>query len=228
MRILIVEDEALIAQRIERLTRDILGQELRQLTVQPTLESAFNHIKEQPIDLLILDLNLNGKNGFQLLEQAIAGAFQTFIVSAYTDKAVAAFEYGVLDFIPKPFNKNRLEKAFERFKNANYKAAFPTKYLAVRKNGHLQLVDIEKINFIKGASNYAELYLANGQSELHDKSLQQIMMLLPTHFERIHKSYIVNMKMISSISNQYEVLLKNNVCIPISRSKYKALKNLMT
>lgn len=225
MRILIVEDEALIAQRIERLTREILGQQLRQLAVQTTLPSAVHHLSSYPVDLVILDLNLNGKNGFELLQRAVAGAFHTFVISAYTEKAVEAFEYGVLDFIPKPFNKNRLQKAFERFENADYRAIYPTKYLAVRKNSQLQLVDIELVNYIKGAGNYTELHLMDHTVELHDKSLRHIQQLLPMHFERIHKSYIVNLKMVQSISAQYEIFLQNDTCIPISRSLYKALKD---
>lgn len=225
MRILIVEDEALIAQRIERLTREILGRQLRQLSIQPTLERARYHLTTYPVDLLLLDLNLNGKNGFELLEYAVAGAFHTCIVSAYTEKAVQAFEYGVLDFIPKPFNKQRLQKAFTRFVNAEQRAVYPTKYLAIRKNKKLQLIDIEEIIFLKGAGNYTELHLQNQSVELHDKSLGQLQQLLPPHFERTHKSYIVNLKMVHSISKQYEIVLNDGIKIPISRTAYKQLKN---
>ena len=228
MRLLIVEDEALIAQRIERLSREILGHDLIQLAVKPTLESAKAYIHEYPLDLLILDLNLNGKDGFQLLEESVAGAFHTMILSAHTDKAILAYEYGVLDFIPKPFNKARLQKALDRYTNQSYRAEYPTKYLAVKKKTQLKLVDVEHISYIRGAGNHAELYLTDGSIELHDKSLQHISMLLPSCFERIHKSYIVNMKMIASISNNYSITLKNSVQIPISRTKYKSLKDLLS
>ncbi len=228
MRLLIVEDEALIAQRIERLSREILGAELRQLIVKPTLESAAHYLEEHPLDLLILDLNLNGKDGFELLKKAVAGAFHTLIISAYTDKAIEAYEYGVLDFVAKPFNKDRLQKAFQRFADQNYKAKYPTKYLAIRKNQTLQLIEVAQVAFVKGAGNYAELHLQDTAMVLHDKSLRHIAPLLPAHFERIHKSFIVNLKMVQRISAQYEVLLKNGERIPISRSKYKALKNRWT
>ncbi|MGK0366549.1 MAG: two-component system response regulator LytT [Saprospiraceae bacterium] len=228
MRILIVEDEALIAQRIERLTREILGNELQQLTIKPTLESASLFADEYPIDLMILDLNLNGKDGFQLLEKSVAQSFQTMILSANTDLAIQAYDYGVLDFIAKPFNKTRLEKAFQRYSNQNYRAEYPTKYLAVKKNQKMQLVDIEEIVFIKGAGNYGELNLKDGKRELHDKSLQHLEKLLPSHFERIHKSFIVNLKMVDSISTKYEVVLKNGEIIPIGRAIYKRVKNLLS
>ena len=224
MRILIVEDEALIAQRVERLTRNILGNSLQRLTLKPTFEAARSYLKEYPLDLMILDLNLNGKDGFGLLEESVAGAFQTIILSAYIDKAIQAYEYGVLDFIPKPFNQDRLAKAFDRYQNLTERAAFPTKFLAIRKRQQLTLVEVADIAYLKGSGNHAQLVLNSGQTYLHDKSLQQLSKLLPTHFERIHKSYIVNLKMIKSISRQYEVQLINGELLPISRTKFKALK----
>ncbi len=228
MRILIVEDEALIAQRIERLIKEILGQQLRQLNIKSTLESARHHIHHHPIDLLILDLNLNGKNGFKLLEETVAGAFQTMILSAYIDQAILAYEYGVLDFIPKPFNKKRLQTAFERYTNHTYRAEYPTKFLAVRKKQKLQLISVDDIIYIKGAGNHSEISLNNGQNSLHDKSLNHLTKLLSSDFERIHKSFIVNLKMVASISNKYEINLKNGETIPISRAKYKAMKDQLS
>ncbi len=225
MRILIVEDEALIAQRIERLTREILGASLRQLVVKPTIESARCHLREHPLDLLILDLNLNGKDGFELLTEAVAGAFHTLVVSAYTDKAVEAYEYGVLDFIAKPFNKQRLEKAFARYENQHYRATYPVQFLAVRKNQQLQLLNVTEIAYLQGAGNYAELHLVDGRTELHDKSLRHLAPMLPSCFERIHKSFIVNFKLVEAITNQYEIRLDDGRLIPISRSKYKELKD---
>ncbi len=225
MRILIVEDEALIAQRIERLTREILGAQLRQLTTKASLEGARLHLSEFPVDLLMLDLNLNGKNGFQLLEESVASSFHTMILSAYTEKAILAYEYGVLDFIPKPFGKSRLQKAFDRYSNKAYRAEIPVKYLAVRKKQKLELVEVKDICYIKGAGNLSELFLTDGQSLLHDKSLHHLAKLLSVDFERIHKSFIVNLKMVKSISGKYEILLRNGECIPISRTKFKAIKD---
>ncbi len=112
MRILIVEDETVIARRLERLVRQILGQQLVWLKRADCLAAARADLESFPIDLMFLDLNLHGKDGFGLLEHAVAGAFHTVIVSAHTNQALRAFEYGVLDFVAKPFDKERLEKTF--------------------------------------------------------------------------------------------------------------------
>ena len=72
------------------------------------MESAFAYLKDHQIDLLLLDLNLDGGNGFDILKYTVSQSFHTIIISAYTDQAITAFQYGVLDFIPKPFRDEEL------------------------------------------------------------------------------------------------------------------------
>ena len=223
--ILIVEDEPPLAQRIERFFRESEEIKIGRLTIKSSLPSAKDYLNNHSIDLMILDLNLHGKDGFDLLKSTLSQSFQTIIISAHKDKAILAFEYGVLDFIAKPFNKKRVFQAINRLLDSTSRAKYPLKYLAVTKNQKLEFIQIEHVMFLKGAGNYTELYLENGKIELHDKSLQNILTLLPSNYERVHKSYIVNLDLIQSISYQYEILLLNQIKIPISRSKYQDLKN---
>ncbi|MEL6988117.1 MAG: LytTR family DNA-binding domain-containing protein [Bacteroidota bacterium] len=225
INVLIVEDEPLLAKRIERFVRASKQIQLGRLTIKSTLSAAHSFIQSHPIDLLFLDLNLNGKDGFEMLKDSVSKGFQTIIISAYIDKAIEAFEFGVLDFIPKPFNQSRLEKALSRIVDPSYRAKFPLKYLAISKHQKLELIKIEDVQYLKGAGNYTELHLANDKMELHGKSLQNILLLLPDNFERVHKSYIVNMDLVESISYQYEIKLNNQKTLPISRSKYQSLKS---
>ncbi len=225
MNILIVEDEILIANRIQRMVKELQEQELYHITIKQTIESATFYLAEQPIDLLFLDLNLNGRDGFQLLKEMVASSFHTIIISANTDKAITAFEYGVLDFIPKPFNKDRIKKALEKYHNLVNDLGLATKYLAIKKQQNVELIDIDEILFIKGAGNYSEIYQRNNKKELHNKTLQKLMALLPSKFERLHKSYIVNMTSIEAITNNYKIQLVDGTILPISRASYKKIKN---
>lgn len=228
MQILIVEDEARIARRVERFTREILGDQLSGLTIKPKLSAAMDHILNHPIDVLLLDLNLHGKDGFDLLKTAVAHSFHTIVVSAYRDRAIEAFEYGVIDFIPKPFDIARLGKAFERITDLTQKAGYATKYLAIKKQGRIHLLGIDDMVYLQGANIYSEVFLQNGKKELYDKSLEKVFQLLPSNFERIHKSYIVNMQQAQEIlvhsGSKYELLLKNGEILPIGRTRYKAIK----
>ena len=83
------------------------------------LQQGLGFIKEQSIDLLFLDLNLNREDGYELLEEVAAESFHTIIVSAYKDRAIRAFEYGVLDFVAKPYTEERLSLAIQRIHPRN-------------------------------------------------------------------------------------------------------------
>ena len=225
LNILIVEDEALLAQRIERFLKSSKHIKVGRLNIKSNLTVAKDFLSKHTIDLLILDLNLHGKDGFNLLKSTVSQGFQTLIISAYSEKAIEAFEYGVLDFISKPFNQLRIDKALNRLIDSTYRAKYPLKHLAIVKKQKLELIRIEDVVYLKGAGNYTEIHLINEHVELHDKSLQDILKLLPYNYERVHKSYIVNLDLIEYISYQDGILLKNNIRIPISRTKYQSIKN---
>ncbi|WP_394748923.1 LytR/AlgR family response regulator transcription factor [Spongiimicrobium salis] len=228
MNILIVEDETRIAKRIERMTRSIFGDALQSLKHTDNLPEALTLIENNNLDLVLLDLNLNGDNGFTLLTAAVSSAFHTIIISAYKEQAITAFEYGVLDFVPKPFNRNRLEQAFKGIIAKEKLISNSTKYLAVKKRQRIQLISLEDVLYIKGAGAYTELFLVDGRKELHDKSLEKLEQLLSHSFERIHKSYLVKLSEIKGIivepGSKYIAELKNGKRLPIGRTKYKDLR----
>lgn len=228
MRILVVEDEPLIAQRLERLSREILGARLDVLHVAPTFDDARDRLVESPIDLLLLDLNLNGRDGFDLLKASVAASFHTIIVSANTDQALRAFEFGVLDFVPKPFSRERLAQALRRATDRDGRAGTAAKFLAVRKMGKVELVPIDLLLYVQGAGAYSELVLENGSRHLHDKTLDKLNAILPAAFERIHKSYLVRITAVAALhalgGSRYEAELKSGVRLPIGRSRYKDLR----
>lgn len=228
MQVLIVEDEARIAKRIERFTRELLQDQLTHLTLKPKLSEALDYVLNHPIDVLLLDLNLHGKDGFELLKTAVAHSFHTIVISAYRNRAIEAFEYGVIDFVAKPFDIERLKKAFERITDSQQRATYATKYLAIKKQGRIHLLTIEDILYLQGANIYSQVYLQNGQKDLYDKSLEKVLQLLPANFERIHKSYIVNMQQAQEIfvhsGSKYELMLKNGEILPIGRTRYKLIK----
>ncbi|WP_199117193.1 LytTR family DNA-binding domain-containing protein [Pedobacter sp. ASV28] len=228
MRVLIIEDEARIAKRLQRMAASFFEQ-TSIIYICDSVQKGMTYIEEHQIDLLLLDLNLNGENGFDILESVVSESFHTIIVSAYTDKAIMAFEYGVLDFVPKPFDEHRLGQAFKRLNSNLKRTDEPVKFLAVKKAGSIKLIAIEDLLYIKGAGIYSELHLRNGNRELHDKSLETLAQLLPTSFERIHKSYLVSLalaeKIIIQTGSKYGLLIKNGELLPIGRAKYKELKH---
>src|SRR5262249_33182632 len=135
---------------------------------------ASDWLSANPVDALLLDLNLHGEDGMELLRRSVADSFHTIIVSAHTDRALEAFAVGVLDFVPKPFTRERLAQALRRAGDTGGRATHSARRLAVRKHGRIELVNIDDVLYVQGAGNYSELVLADGRRELHDKTLEKI------------------------------------------------------
>jgi DNA-binding LytR/AlgR family response regulator len=226
--VLIVEDEPLLAQRLERFCRELLGAELESIRCCSRFAEASARLDESPIDLLLLDLNLNGRDGMELLAASVAGSFHTIIVSANTDQALRAFEYGVIDFVAKPFSRERIEQALRRVREREGRAAGAAKFVAVRKPGKVELVPVDRVLYVEGAGAYAELVLDDGKRELHDKTLEKLHALLPPVFERVHKSYVVRLSAVKALhaseGSHYELELRNGVRLPVGRTRYKDLR----
>ncbi|SCY00025.1 two component transcriptional regulator, LytTR family [Nonlabens sp. Hel1_33_55] len=228
MKILIVEDEIRIANRVEKMAKAFFSDSLEFITSAQSLLDAKTLIKDYTFDLVLLDLNLNGEDGFNLLKNLSADQFHTIVISANKEQALRAFELEVIDFIPKPFNEIRLFKAFNRISRSNYVDDEKIKFLAIKKRGEIKLIDISEVIYFKGAGVYTEVFLINGNKELHDKSLESLSQLLPHSFVRTHKSYLVKLNEINTIlistGSQYSIELNNEDRLPVGRTRYKEIK----
>lgn len=228
MRVLIVEDEPLVAQRLERFCREILGPRLESLHTAPTFNAAEARLAEYAADLVLLDLNLEGRDGMELLQASVARSFHTIIVSANTEHALRAFEFGVLDFVPKPFSRDRLARALARAAQPAPTSAGVARHLAIKKHGRVETIAVEAIAYVRGAGNYSEIVLRDGHRELHDKSLERLQDILPGDFTRIHKSYLVRLADIVALhaheGSRYDAELRGGTFLPIGRTRYRELR----
>lgn len=222
-----LEDETVISDRIKRLCEEILGDRIAIYVTCETVDDALKEAASGSYDLFLLDLNLQGEDGFALLRDSTSYAAQTIVISAYKDRASEAFDYGVTDFVAKPFDKQRLELALERFDGAKKRKKHP-RYLSFLSLGKAHVVSLEEVKYIAGADKYSEVHLNDGTERLHNKSLNQFEQLLPDSFNRIHKSYIVCTNQIERLENmegsRYFVVLKTGEKLPVGRTRYKSLK----
>ena len=119
---------------------------MQSITSVQSLSEGLEYLKNNQLDLVLLDLNLNGENGFEVLQETVSGSFHTIIISANKHEALKAFEFGVLDFVPKPFNKERIELAFNRIVNKEEVGTENLQFLAIKKRGGIHLVNINDVN----------------------------------------------------------------------------------
>ncbi|CAM2064147.1 Response regulator transcription factor [Sulfidibacter corallicola] len=228
MRILIVEDEPPIAEDLRLLVSRIVGPRLTSIRIETTLGAGLDSLAEKPVDLLLLDLNLHGRNGFDLLKEAVAHSFHTIVVSANTDRALEAFEYGVLDFVAKPYSEDRLRKALIRLDDPRMVQSHELRFLAVREGSGVTLVPVDELCYAKGADVYSELHLRDGRVVYCEKTLALLEQLLGDRAVRVHKSYLAIRALMrglrSASGGKHELILANEERLPVSRMRYKALR----
>lgn len=222
MKVLIVEDVILVAERIEELTLQCFPH--CEIRILHDVQDAKKLLAEQDFDLLLLDLNLNGDDGFEVLSDVTSTKMKTIVITANADRAAKAFDYAVLDFVTKPIVIERFKLAVERYKTANYPYRDKLKYLTVRTGSAKKQIVLEQVAFIKASGNYSEVHLLDGQEFLHDLPLDKLLNQLPDKYKRVHRSYAVDMARIEQIvthgGGKYSARLNDTVTIPISRTFY--------
>ena len=226
MNVLILEDEPLIAQGLQREVRAHFGARLTALALHDNVPQALAALAQEQgqVDLLLLDLNLQGADGYDLLRLAQKAPFQTIIVSAHAERSITAFEFGVLDFVAKPFSRERLHKALQRYTGRHTEAAS----LAVKKRGALEWIALADIDHVQADGHYSNIVLRSGEQCFHDLPIDKLMALLPAHFLRVHRSYIVNSlgfkRLQIAAGGKYALDTQTSTGIPVSRGSYPVLK----
>ncbi len=235
MNLLIVEDERMIARGLKRMLSEILADKASNITHVVGLEDAREFIAIHSIDLLLLDLNLSGDDGFDLLSEVVAQPFQTIIVSANTDQALRSYEYGVLDFVPKPVAVERLEQALGKVTvvdnetREGVSGKGQADLLSIRTTGKTKILKVDDVRYISAAGKYSEIYVEGNVSSLHEKNLLALLKILPSKFHRIHKSTIVNLEQVSQLvsheGSKYELCLESGETLRVGRKYIPSLRD---
>lgn len=223
MKVVVVEDERVVAKRVARNVAEALGEECESVTICGTFDEASDYLNDHDVDLLLLDLNLHGADGFDLLSQAAARPSHTIVVSANTDRALQAFEYGVLDFVPKPFTRERFARAIARARPSGQQLEHRAAHLSVRTPQGIEILPVAGVRAIHGAGNYSEVEMTDGRRRLHYKSLDRLGQLLPDDFLRVHRSHIVNLRCADKLKtlpgSRYQLILDDGSVVPVGRTR---------
>ena len=123
-----------------------------------------------------------------------------------------------------------MKAAFQRLQSNHALDGHSIKYLSVKKGFEVRVIPLSEISYFKSANIYTELHLNVEHTVIYDKSIKQLVPLLPSNYCRIHKSYIVDREKIDSIQTygggKYRVILKSGESLPVSRKKINLLKNI--
>lgn len=232
IRIVIAEDDPLMSRTLQHLCSKAFADDITSIKTFNALVPALYHIRENPIDLLLLDINLKGDSGFDILETPEKESFYTIIVSSDTQNAVNAFEYGVLDFIAKPFTEERFMAAIARMQKAGQASGVYRNSIPVKKDGAIDLVKYEDILYLQAVGNFTDIVLRNGSTERIRRTMESMVSELSSDFFRSHRSFIINLaavnRIVRSKNNTYSVIMENQSEVAVSRSRYNLLRNLFS
>jgi two-component system LytT family response regulator len=203
-------------------------------------EEAIELINTTQPDLAFLDIQMPGKTGFEVLQEI--NYFPKIIFStAYDQYAIEAFNVNAVDYLLKPFTKERfdqaLQKAMETNKNRTLQqlteslspCSYPERIL-VEQGNRLVSVAVKDVIWLEAEGDYSKIHTGK-QSYLSNKGISELEKRLnPAQFQRVHRSFIIALDAIQEVYKESSgplVVLKNNVQIKVSRSYVDAFRKLI-
>lgn len=241
MKAIIIDDERLARKELRSLLNKF--HEIDVVDECANAEEALRSIDEHHPDLLFLDIQMPGKNGFELLNE-LDRVPRIIFVTAFDDYAIKAFEVNAIDYLLKPVNPERLEDAI----NKVMKGKSPVVQVSatadpqgkLTENDQIFLKDGEKcwftalreVRMFESEGNYVRVYF-NEYKPLILKSLNSLEDRLdPKVFFRANRKFIINLKWVTGIENWFngglQVQLKGGEKIEISRRQAARFRDLMS
>ncbi|HTE32441.1 MAG TPA: LytTR family transcriptional regulator DNA-binding domain-containing protein [Chryseolinea sp.] len=233
----------------EPLARSIVVEYLRafpEITIAQECNDGFEGVKaiaQHKPDLIFLDIQMPKINGFEMLE-LVEHPPAVIFTTAFDEYAIKAFDSHAIDYLLKPFSKERFEKALQKWlqhRNQHDPKPNPQTLLSdevrqpeersrivVREGSNIRIIPVHEIQYLEAYDDYVkiftakEMFLKKKTMNFYEKSLD------PAQFVRVHRSYIINLQQLTKIEplekETYLALLKSGMKVPLSKSGYAKLK----
>jgi two-component system LytT family response regulator len=230
IRTLVVDDEPLARSNVTVLLRR--DPEIELIAECGSGMKAVTDIRGQRPDLVFLDVQMPECDGFDVLELLGTDLPAAIIfVTAYDQYALRAFEAGALDYLLKPFDNGRFERALSRAKERIARGFPKLDRLAIKSAGQVVFLKIAEIDWIEAADYYSCLHLGTRTHLLRRSMAELERELDPQVFCRIHRSAIVNLDRVRKIEvgeeGEHEVVLENGARLRLSRRYRRELQSRM-
>lgn len=248
MKVIIIEDEAPAREIVKTFLKDHAD-----VTLCAEYSDGFagiKGIKEHKPDLIFLDVQMPKITGFEMLE-LMEEHPEIIFTTAYDQYAIKAFEMNAIDYLLKPFARDRFNQALEKARtkianNTKEKATASAQKIletldeksetifriVVKKGGDIHVVPVEELTYIEAKDDYVMLYTAKGRY-LKEKTMKYYESHLdPQQFVRVHRSYIVRVDEVKRLEpygkSSYIAILSNGQKANVSLSGYKKLKEVLS
>lgn len=242
IRSIIIDDEPLARSIVKEYL-----QEHNQVEIIQECNDGFEGVKaimQHKPHLIFLDIQMPKINGFEMLE-LLEEKPSVIFTTAFDEYAIKAFETHAVDYLLKPFTKERFDKALEKFFNqapvqkknteellqAAIHLPSQSERIVVKTAGKIKIIPIPEILYLEAADDYVKIQTKE-RSFLKNKTMSFFENTLPQdQFVRTHRSYILNVQEITRI-DPYEkenhlAILRSGARIPVSKSGYGKLKEVL-
>jgi two-component system, LytTR family, response regulator len=245
MKVLIVDDESLARELVRNYLKEMPDVEV--LGECANGFEALKAVQELCPDLLFLDIQMPKIDGFELLE-VLDPRPEIIFCTAYDQYAIRAFEMNAVDYLLKPFSRERLQQAVDK---AKQRIGTPSQIVGTpsplenlkqhldddrkvlervitRLGSKVTVIPVDRIHFLESADDYVMIHSELG-SHLKERTMKYFEEHLPPdYFIRIHRSYIVNISVIKSLElyskDSYLAILRNGEKLKVSAEGYKRLR----
>jgi two-component system LytT family response regulator len=240
MRAIIVDDEMLSGQTLVKM----LERYCHDVSIMGTYTKpaeALEAIRYERPEVVFLDIEMPGMNGFDLLEAIGEINFDVVFTTAYDEYALRAFKVSAMDYLLKPIDEEDLVTAVDKLRqrrehrisqqhmellltNLNSENNFPK--LAIPSLEGLEFVNVEDILHCDADRNYTTIHTVHGEQFVFSKTLKEIEKLLPPqHFFRTHQSHLVNLRHVKKYlrGSGGEIVMDNGTHIRVAKAKKEAL-----
>jgi two-component system LytT family response regulator len=241
IKTLIIDDEPLAIEIVE----EYLG-DFPQFEIVRICQNGFEGLKaiqEINPDLVFLDVQMPKLNGFELLE-LIENPPNIIFTTAFDQYAVKAFDAHAIDYLLKPFSKERFAMAIQRFLKFNHKDSIDglinsednphsetIERIVLKVKNEIKIIPIIEVKYLEANDDYVNIFTKEGKF-LKNKTLSFFEKNLdPNQFVRVHRSYLIKVSEISKLEpyekEGYIVKLRSGESIPLSKSGLPRLKSVL-
>jgi len=233
LHVLVVDDEPLARRNLTILLR---SHEDLEVAESGSGTDAIAQIQADRPDLLFLDVQMPEIDGFDVLEMLGPDLpVAVIFVTAFDQYALRAFEAGALDYLLKPFDNSRFERALARARErietakARPSASYNPERIAIKHSGSVLFIKPDEIDWIEAADYYTCLHVGSKTYLLRRSMAELEKGLNPAVFCRIHRSSIVNIERVKSLvlnpEGEYDVVLQDDTHLRLSRRHRQQLQD---
>ncbi len=244
IKAVIIDDESALRD----INRSLLNDNFPNIEIvgeADSVNSGIELIKNSNPDIVLLDIEIKGGTGFNILQKVKSYNFKLVFITAFNHFAIKAIKFSAIDYILKPVNEfefiNAIENTLQKIESHemekqvsnffdHYEKKTQSKKIVLRTSEAMHIIDISDIIYCQSDNSYTSFYLSDSKKIIVSRTLKEFSELLEDYdFLRPHQSYLVNLNFIKKVdkSDGGFIIMNNGKEIPVSTRRKHVLMQIL-